>query len=127
MQVTIVSCCSDSLSFAESKRDQAEVKKNVKYSKNSANETMTVTKAKPVCITGKPNSEEKRSMPFKDMIRRRPTLKELQEKKYPFSDSDWPGMLDDLFKRRSFNFQSQTGLNRWEGLRTPNTAVTIRW
>jgi len=66
-------------------------------------------------------------MPFKDMIRRRPTLKELQEKKYPFSDSDWPGMLDDLFKRRSFNFQSQTGLNRWEGLRTPNTAVTIRW
>jgi len=42
---------------------------------------MTVTKAEPIRIIGKPNSEEKRSMPFKDTMRRRPTLKEFQEKK----------------------------------------------
>jgi len=67
--------------------DRAKVKKNVKFTKNSTKETMPIIKAEPVCITGKPNSEEKRSMPFKDTMRRRPTLKELQEKKYPFPDS----------------------------------------
>jgi len=73
---------------------------------------MTITKAKPVRIIGKPNSEGKRSMPFKDMMRKRPTLKELQEKKYPFPDSDLPGMLDDLLEKGSFNFQSQKGPKR---------------
>jgi len=34
MEVTIASCHDNSLSFAESKRDRAEVKKNVKLSKN---------------------------------------------------------------------------------------------
>jgi len=91
MEVTIVSCCGSSLSFAESKRDQAEVKKNVKFSKKSANETTYVTKTEPVGIIGKPNLEEKRSMPFKDTMRRRPTLKELQDKRYPFPKSDLPG------------------------------------
>jgi len=38
------------------------------------------------------------------MIRRRPTLKELQEKKYPFSDLDFPGMLDGLLGKRPFSF-----------------------
>jgi len=45
-------------------------------------------------------------MPFKDTMRRHPTLKELQEKrylfpdseKYPFPDSDLPGMLNDLLE-----------------------------
>ena len=60
---------------------------------------MTVTKAGPVCIGGKPNLEEKRSMRFKDTMRRRPNLKELQEKKYPFCDSDLLGMLDDLLEK----------------------------
>jgi len=41
------------LSFAETKRDRAEVKKNVRYSKSSTKETMTVTKADPVSITRK--------------------------------------------------------------------------
>jgi len=62
-------------------------------------ETMTVTKTEPVRITGKPNSEEKRSMPFKDTMRRRPTLKELQQKKYSFPDSNLLGMLDDLLEK----------------------------
>jgi len=36
---------------------------------------------------------------FEDTIRRRLTLKELQEKKYPFPDLDLPGMLDDLLEK----------------------------
>ena len=37
-------------------------------------------------------------MPFKDMIRRRPTLKELQDKRYLFPNSNFSGMLDDLLE-----------------------------
>ena len=84
--------------------DRVEVKKNVKFSKNSIKEMMTIVKAKPVRITRKPNSEEKRSVPFKDTIRRHYTCKKLQEKKYPFPDSDLLGMLNDLLKKESFNF-----------------------
>jgi len=60
---------------------------------------MTVSKPEPVCITGRPNSDEKRSVPFKDTIRRRPTLKELQDKKYMFPDSNSLGILDDLLDK----------------------------
>jgi len=36
---------------------------------------------------------------MRDAGKKRPTLKELQEKKYPFSDSDLSGMLDDLLEK----------------------------
>jgi len=45
MDVTIASCRGSSPSFAKSKKDRVKVKKNVKFSKNSVNETITVTKA----------------------------------------------------------------------------------
>jgi len=60
---------------------------------------MTVTKVEPIHIIEEPNWEEKRSVPFKDTMRRLPTLKELKEKKYPFPNSDVPGMLDDLLEK----------------------------
>ena len=104
LEVTIASCRDSSLSFVEPKRDRPEVKKNVKFSENSTKEMTTVTKAEPVHIIGKPNSEEKRGMPFKDTMRRRPTLKELQEKKYSFPDSDSPECWVIFLKRGSFNF-----------------------
>ena len=77
MEVTIARHHDSSLSFTETKRDRDEVKNNVRFSKNSTKETMTATKDEPIRIIGKPNSEEKRSMPFKDMMRMHPTLKEL--------------------------------------------------
>ena len=36
---------------------------------------------------------------MKEAGKKRPTLKELQEKKYPFPDSDLSGMLDDLLEK----------------------------
>ena len=36
---------------------------------------------------------------MRDTGKKRPTLKELQEKKYPFPDLDLSGMLDDLLKK----------------------------
>jgi len=48
---------------------------------------------------GGPNPKEKRSTAFKDGKIRHRTLKELQDKKYPFFDSDLSGILDYLEKR----------------------------
>ena len=59
---------------------------------------MTISKAEPIQIMGRPNPEEKRRAPFKDTVSKRPTLKELQEKKYLFPDSDLLGMPDDLLE-----------------------------
>jgi len=75
MEVTIASRRDNSLSFAETKRDWAEVMKNVKFPKNSTKETVTATKAEPIRITRKSNATEKRGMPFKETMKRRPTMK----------------------------------------------------
>ncbi|XP_021727461.1 uncharacterized protein LOC110694603 [Chenopodium quinoa] len=57
---------------------------------------------KDLKISGKPKSEQKRESSLKDANTKReePTLKELQEKKYPFPDSDSSGMLDDLLEKK---------------------------
>ena len=60
---------------------------------------MTNSKVELVQIRGRPNSEEKRSPPFKATIRKHPTLKELQEKIYLLLDSDLPGMPDDPLEK----------------------------
>jgi len=60
---------------------------------------MFIFEAQPIRITRKPRWEEKRSVPFKGYTRRRPTLKELREKKYPFPNLDLSGMLDDLLEK----------------------------
>jgi len=65
----------------------------------------------PVLITGRLNLEKERRTPFKDIIRRRPTSKELQEKKYLFPVLDFPGMLDDFLKKGVIQFPT---LQFWE-------------
>ena len=47
----------------------------------------------------KPKLEDKKGPSFKDATKKRRTLKELQEKKYPFLYSDLSGMLDNLFEK----------------------------
>jgi len=98
MEVTIANRRDSSFSVDESKNDKAEFKKNVKFSTSSTKEAITISKAELVRITGRQNSKEKRSEPFKNTIRRCP-LKELQEKKYLFLDSDLLGMSDDLLEK----------------------------
>jgi len=127
MKITIASRRSSSLSFGETKRDRTEVKKNVKFSKNLAKEMMTITKAMPIRIIRKANLEEKRGMPFKDMMKRRLTLKELQDKNIRYLIRTCQECWMIFLKRGSFNFQSQKGPKKWEGLLTRNTVVTIGW
>ena len=99
MEVTIANRRCSFFCIAESKKDRAEFRKNDKFSTSSTKEAMTVFKTRPVRILGGPNLEEKTSTPFKNTIRRCPTLKELQEKKCPFPNSDLPRMLEDLLEK----------------------------
>jgi len=99
IEVTVANRCGNSFNVVESKKDRVEFRKNAKLSTSSTQETMTISMAGPVRISEGPKPKEKISAPFKDTIRRRPTVKELQEKKYPFPDSDLPGMLDDLLEK----------------------------
>jgi len=55
MEVTITNHLGSTFGIAESKKDWAKATKNVKFSKTSIKEVMTVFKARPVRIIGKPN------------------------------------------------------------------------
>jgi len=99
MEVTIANRRDSSFSVTESKNDGAEFKKNAKFSTSLIKETITISKASPIQISRGPNPTEKRSAHFNDTFRRRPTLKELQQKKYPFPYSNLLGMVDDLLEQ----------------------------
>ena len=98
MEITKANCRGKSSSSNEFKKDKGETKKSSKPSKASTKETMTTSVEKPVRILEKSMPEEKKRSSSRDGRRKRPTLKELQEKKYPFPDSDLSGMLDDLLE-----------------------------
>ena len=83
MEVTIANYRDNFVCVVEPRKARANFKKNVKFSTSSNREALIIARAKPVQTKGGPNSKEKRSAPFKDMIRKFPTLKELQEKKIP--------------------------------------------
>ena len=57
IKVTIANHRDSFFSVIESKKDRAEFRKNVKFSKSSTKEAMTISKAEPVWIKGKPNPE----------------------------------------------------------------------
>jgi len=48
-------------------------------------------------------------VPFKDATKRYPKLKELQQKKYPFPDSNLSGMLYDLLEKGVIQFSERKG------------------
>ena len=77
MEVMIASRLHNFFDFAESKKDKVAFKRNVELSKNLTKEAMSIFKAKPIRIIGRPKLEEKRSVPFNDATTRRLTLKGL--------------------------------------------------
>ena len=83
----------------ESKKEKVEFKKNVKFSKNRTKKPMSTSTSQLIWIMGKPKPDDKKSMLFKDVTKKHSTLKELQEKKCPFSNLDLSGMPDDLLKK----------------------------
>ena len=104
--MTIANCRSKSSSSYEFKKDKGETKKSSKPSKASTKETMVTSTEELVRISGKPRMEEKKGSSLRDVGRKGPTLKELQDKKYPFPYSDLSGMLDGLLENRIIELPS---------------------
>jgi len=100
MEMMIANRHSKPSSLYEFKKDKGDSKKSSKLPKASMKETMTISTEEPVRISGKSRPEGKKTSFSKETTKRSPTLKELQEKKYPFPDSDLLGMLDDLFENK---------------------------
>ena len=95
-KVTIASRCAHSLYSTESKRDKVEFEKNVNFSKGTTKEAII---SQPIRIMEKLKLGGKKRSSFKVVTNKRPTLKELQKKKYLFPNSDLSGMLDDLLEK----------------------------
>jgi len=83
----------------EARKEKGDLKKTCKSSKSSTKESMSVTTNKPIWISRKQRAEEKPRPSTRDARKKHPTLKEFQEKKYPFLDSNLLGMLDDLLEK----------------------------
>ena len=95
MEMTIASHRGKSSSLPDSRKDKGEFKKSTK---SSNKESMAASTREPVRTFGKPKYENKKTEFPKNAWKKRPTLKELEEKKYPFPDSDLLRMLDDLLQ-----------------------------
>ena len=83
-----------------SRRTKVNSKKSSKPPKASMKETMIIFAEELVRILGKSRLEGKKTSFSKETTRKCPTLKELQERKYPFPDSDLSGMLNDLLENK---------------------------
>ena len=58
MDAIITNHHSTSFSFAKSRKDRADFKRNVKFCENPTEEVMYISKVEPVRIIGRPNLEE---------------------------------------------------------------------
>ena len=88
MEMTIANRREKVFPTFEARKDKGDFKKNPKSSKSSAKESMSVTTSESIRISGKSRVEEKQRPPMKKAGKKPPTLKELQERKYPFPYSD---------------------------------------
>uniref|UniRef100_A0A2N9J4N8 Uncharacterized protein n=1 Tax=Fagus sylvatica TaxID=28930 RepID=A0A2N9J4N8_FAGSY len=98
MELSLASRGEKNLPIAEHRKERKDVKKGDKSSKPVIKESMAVA-AEPVRIFTKEKKEDRTRGPSQERERRRLTLKEMEEKTYPFPDSDVPGMLEDLLEK----------------------------
>ncbi|XP_012838511.1 PREDICTED: uncharacterized protein LOC105959033 [Erythranthe guttata] len=80
------------------KGERKDFKRNEKFSKTSTKESMAI-KAVGLKIPSK-NEDDKTGEHRISNDRRRPTLKEMQEKEYPFPESDVSHIFDELLARK---------------------------
>ncbi|KAH0748540.1 hypothetical protein KY290_027772 [Solanum tuberosum] len=102
MELSIASHGNASL-FANLSKEKNEFRKGM-TSKTQTKESMAV-KATSVKVTTKSKlKEEEAPSQYPKEKRRRPTLKELEAKVYPFPDSDVPMILDELLAKKVIDF-----------------------
>jgi len=127
IEMIITSRRGKSSSLPDSRKDKGEFKKNSKSWKSSNKESLAASTGKSVRIFRKTKYENKKSEFPKDVGKKRSTLKELQEKKYPFSDSDCQECLTIFFKMELSSSQIQNALKKPEELPTQNIVGIIGW
>ncbi len=98
MELSLASEGEKSLPIAEHCKERKDVKKGDKSSKPMIKESMAIT-AEPVRIFAKEKKDERRRGSSQERERCRLTLKEMEEKTYPFLDSDVLGMLENLLEK----------------------------
>ncbi|KAL0413541.1 UNVERIFIED_CONTAM: Transposon Tf2-12 polyprotein [Sesamum radiatum] len=87
-------------SIDEQRKDKKDLKRSEKFTKPSTKEFMAI-KTAPIKISSNSGKKSEKSEDQRmTNDRRRPTLKELQEKEYPFPDSDVPYIFDELLERK---------------------------
>jgi len=93
MKITIANCCEKASPSFESRKEKGDLKKNFKSPKSYTKESMSVTTSKLIQISEKQREQHPST---RDAGKKCPALKELQEEKYPFPDSDLSRILNDL-------------------------------
>ena len=86
---------------------------------------MSISRDESVWVIGKLKLEDNKNTSFKDATRKHPTLKELQEKRSPFLDSDLSRMLDDILGKGIIKLPEQSSPKKVEEPLTQNI-VAIR-
>ncbi|CAL8991155.1 unnamed protein product, partial [Prunus brigantina] len=84
----------------EHKKEKVFGQKTDKPVKKPTKEAMTINTVPVKISTRDKKREVKRMESPREVDRRRRTLKELEEKTYPFPDSDVAGMLEDLLEKK---------------------------
>ncbi|TYK03550.1 retrotransposon protein putative ty3-gypsy sub-class [Cucumis melo var. makuwa] len=95
-ELSIANRGNNDLLVPEVRKEKKEVKSTQKVLKGATKEAMVVSTT-PLKLVSKEKKMEKRQ---DEGEKRRPTLKERQEKIYPFPDSDLPDMLDQLLEKQ---------------------------
>ena len=101
-------------------KERHDGKRNDKTSKKPIQESMTINTTPVKISTRDKKKEVKEAGPIQENERRRFTLKELEEKKYPFSDSDVPNMLEDLLQKNVIELPECKCLEEMGRVNDPN-------
>ena len=100
MQTTIANHRGKLSSTYEFKKDKGNSKSSSSPPKTSTKEAITISTKEHVRISGKSRPEGKKVLFLKETTKKRPTLKELQEKKYAFHNSNLSGISNDPFENK---------------------------
>ncbi|KAL0444445.1 UNVERIFIED_CONTAM: hypothetical protein Slati_2167200 [Sesamum latifolium] len=106
-------------SIDDQRKDKKDLKRSEKFTKPNTKESMSI-KATSIKISS--NDRKKPKKPEDQRVtndRRRFTLKELQEKEYPFPDSDAPYIFDELLKRNLIELPESKRPDKAENVNDP--------
>ena len=99
MELSLSSHGEKGLPIDKQHKEKKDTRRGDKYSKSMVKESMVIA-VEPVKISNKENKRmEKRACPMQKQEKCRLTLKEMEEKMYPFLDADVQGMLEDLLEK----------------------------